>query len=386
MSFKFHTFNKKNKFSATNFLSKIKEKNDINLQLNINTIRTVQLTNSIEKNIQIKKDLLKNDLNEELSKIKNDNKDNNLNNFDYNSNFIKKYLTLMLIFNSYLPDETKIDNYQRSVNNIEFSNIISCFQLLMKHLFELKEYNEIDNKLLDNKLSLLKKEADLVNNNDIIINNNNKINKLENKKLKLQLFLKKNGKDTSTKITKFYVCDVCPYPYKKFYSYRELHKHYVNNHINPYLSLNNNFTIINQGFDKLFFDNKMNELADDVIDTFKNVNTKKNIKSEDNFNEKKNKLNFIIKDGTNINIRRRNKRYETVGPTTYRSNYFLRNFNSNSYSKENEIKKEIIRKRIEYIKKKQKDFEINFQNQIKTFLEEFKNEITKLKNTQIEEK
>ena len=51
----------------------------------------------------------------------------------------------MLIFNSYLPDENKIDTFQRSINNLEFANIISCFQLLMKYLFELKESNKIEN-------------------------------------------------------------------------------------------------------------------------------------------------------------------------------------------------------------------------------------------------
>ena len=49
MSFKFHIFNKNNTFSANTFLSTLKEKNNIiNQQLNLNTIRTNQLTNNIE--------------------------------------------------------------------------------------------------------------------------------------------------------------------------------------------------------------------------------------------------------------------------------------------------------------------------------------------------
>ena len=38
-----------------------------------------------------------------------------------------------------------------------------------------------------------------------------------------------------------------------------------------------------------------------------------------------------------------------------------------------------MRKRIEIIENKQKNFENNFKNQINVFLEEFKNEILKLK-------
>ena len=385
MSFKFHKFNKNNTFSANTFLSTLKEKNNIiNQQLNLNTIRTIQLTNNIEQNINIKKELLKRDLSEEIS-IKNNNKDNTINNNEYISNFINQYLPSMLLFNSYLPDETKIDSYNRSVNNIEFSNIISCFQLLMKFLFELKENNHIQNNIWEKRLSYLKDKENLLNNKDIIIKNDNIINKLQNKKIKLELFLKKNGKEIDIKTNKLYICDACPYPYKKFYSYRELHMHYVKNHINPYLCLNNDFSIVNQGFDKYYFDNKMNELADEVVDIFKKTNDKNNAKSQENFKEKDN-LNLIFKDRANLNITRRNKRYETVGPNTFNSKIFFRNINFNTYSKENEKKKEIIRKRIEMLKSNQEKFENNFKEQIQTFLDEFKNEIIKLKNNQIEQK
>jgi hypothetical protein len=56
MSFRFHTFNR-NKFSATNFLSKIKDKYDVQ-ELNLNTIRSIQLTNDIEDNKKIKNNIL----------------------------------------------------------------------------------------------------------------------------------------------------------------------------------------------------------------------------------------------------------------------------------------------------------------------------------------
>ena len=142
---------------------------------------------------------------------------------------------------------------------------------------------------------------------------------------------------------------------------------------------------MNQGFDKYYFDNKMNELADEVVDIFKKTNDKNNAKSQENFKEKDN-LNLIFKDRANLNITRRNKRYETVGPNTFNSKIFFRNINFNTYSKENEKKKEIVRKRIEILKNNQEKFENNFKEQIQTFLDEFKNEIIKLKTNQIEQK
>ena len=65
---------------------------------------------------------------------------------------------------------------------------------------------------------------------------------------------------------------------------------------------------------------------------------------------------------------------------------YFQNINFNIYSKENEIRKEIIRKRIEILKSNQEKFENNFKEQIQTFLDEFKNEIIKLKTNQIEQK
>ena len=66
MSFKFHTFNKK-PFSATNFISKVKEQNYQTNNFNINNFRSIKLTNNIEHNKQIKKLLLERDLEDELS-------------------------------------------------------------------------------------------------------------------------------------------------------------------------------------------------------------------------------------------------------------------------------------------------------------------------------
>lgn len=360
MSFRFHNFKQK-PFSATNFLSKIKEKNLKEFkELNINTIRSIQLTNNLEHNKHIKKELLQTNLEEELLKSQNNDKDNNLKN---NLNIIKEYLPLMLAFNSYMPDETKILSDKRSLNDIEFSNIISCFQLLLKFIFESKENYEIINNLKEKKLSLLKEDLNLLNNNDIILQNNDIINKLENKKIKLQIFLKKNGIIPEIKKNKLYICNVCPYPYKKFYSYRDFHKHYVKNHINPYLSLNNVYSILNKGFDKLYFDNKINELTDEVTHIFRET------KSDNNINN----YNFFHKD-SNIYGSRRNKRYETVGPNNNNISMELKNINKKSFSNDKKI-----RERLKNLEKNQKDFENNFKNQINLFLEEFKNEILNIK-------
>lgn len=383
-SFKFHTFNK-NKFSATNFLSKV-DKNTINQEINLNTIRAIQLTNNVDNNLKIKRKLLEKNLEEELS-TKNNNNDNNnnnnndKNNIDINSNYIKKILLQMLTFNSYLPNEEIINTLKRSKNDLEFSNIISCFQLLMKYLFELKENINNQNDLLEKKISVLKGEENLLNDNINI--NKDKISKLEKRKIQLQSFLKSNGKEINTKKNKLYVCNVCPFPYKKFYEYRDFHRHYVKKHINPYLCIGNDYTIINKGFDKDYFDQKMNEITEDVEDMFRKAKSTKKIRVDNDFKEMKNNINFILRDKKYKGIRR-NKRYETVRPNT---NTSLHLNNTNTFrNNSNEIKNEFIRKRIEFIKYNQNHFELNFQNQIESFLKDFKNEINKLRQNQFNQK
>ena len=370
MSFKFHTFSQR-KFSARDFLSKFKENNIQNDNFNEISIRSVQLTNDIEKNKKIKKILVEKNLEEELSSSNKTNNDiTNKKNNENKSNDIKEILNLMLIFNCYLPDEIKIDNYDRSKNDIEFSNIISCFQLIIKFLFELKENSEAQNNLME-KTILLNKEEVLSKNKEINQKNNQEINRLENKKMKLQMFLKKYGKgeDLESKRMRFYVCDVCPYPYQYFYSYKEFHKHYVKNHINPSLSLSNEYTILNQGFDKSYFDNKINELSEDVTQAFK----------ETKMGDNKNKINFLKNDKSNnrITVNRRNKRYDTFT----KNNNIGMNINNNS-NDNTEIRKEIIKKRLQSIENNQKNFEKNFKFQINSFLEEIKKEILNIKKNQ----
>jgi len=363
MSFRFHSFNKnKNKFSARSFLSNLRDKNIRykNKEINLNTIRSIQSTNNIEFNKKIKKKILELNLEEEFSQ-----KENN------NQNLIKDILPSMLTFNSYLPDENRIDNNERTINDVECSNIISSFQLLIKYLYEKEENIKLDNKLLEENLKKLKDLENLLNNNDIVPKNDEKIKKLMNKKIKLQILLKKNGKDIGLKTTpKFYICDVCPFPYRKFYSYEELHKHYVKNHINPYLALKSNYTVKNQGFDKFYFDKKMENLEEEVVDIFKNARSQEKPKKE---NESKQTKTFLSID--NKIYGRRNKRYGTAGPNLFNSNISLK------ISKENENEKmnEYVKKRIENFKLSQQKFEMDFQNQMEAFMKEFKEELLKIK-------
>ena len=362
MSFKFHTFTQK-KFSAKDFLSKVKENNSQKEQFN-NNIRSIQLTNDIEYNKTIKKKLLEKNLEDDLSSIKKNNDDEDKKIVESESKDIKEIVLLMLSFNCYLSDEEKIDNYERSKNDLEFSNIISCFQLIIKFLYELKENNESQNNLMEKTLSydydklLLKK-------NETIHKKNEEINRLENKKIKLQTFLNKYGNEKDIKPKKrFYVCDVCPFPYQQFYSYREFHKHYVKNHINPYLVLNNDYTILNKDFDKLYFDNKLNELTEDVTRFVKEATIKDN----------KNKFHFLKDDMGS----QKNK----INDNFLQSNNKGKNLNNNSIDF-NEKRKEMIKKRIEYIENNQKNFENNFRIQINSFLEEIKKEISKIKSNQL---
>lgn len=366
MSFRFHSFNKnKNKFSATNFLSNIREKNITykNKELNLNTIRSIQSTNNIGFNKRIKKKILELNLEEDLSKKD----DNNI------QNLIQNILPSMLTFNCYLPDENKINNNERTINDIECSNIISCFQLLIKYLFQEEEKEKFENKLLEGELSKLKDLENLLNNKEIIPKNDEKIKKLMNKKIKLQLLLKKKGNNVGLKTTpKLYICDVCHFPFKKFYSYQELHKHYVKYHINPYLSLKSEYRIINKGFDKFYFDNKMENLEEEVTNIFKNVRSHDKAKKE---NESKEKKTFLSIDNKIYGIRR-NRRYETVGPNMNKNSLSLK------ISKENEKMNEYVQKRIENFKLNQEKFEKELKNQIESFMKEFKDELLKIKQNQ----
>lgn len=351
MNFKFHKFNNK-KFSANEFLAKVKKNNIYDQEININTIRSIQLNHNAEENKKIKKELIKTNLLKEISL----NKDN--------PDVIKKNLSLMLSFNSYLKKK-KINDKDDNCYIKTFPNLISCFQLLMKYFYEIKENQENQIALEEKKINELKDEKNTLS--KIELQNKDKIGELENKIMNLKLFLIQNNVKLKDKRNKLYICDVCPFPYEKFYSYREFHKHYVSNHVNPYLSINQDYSIISQGFDKNYYDNKIDEFTQEVYDIFR--------KSQ---NQNNNKEDSIGKNNI-FNRGRRNQRYETVGPL---NSIYLSKYNPYLFNRDSNDKKKEIRDRIANLKEDQKIFENNFKSQMEHFLEEFKNELFKLKLNQ----
>ena len=350
MSFKFHYFSigkqYKTPFSARNLISTMKllsnrNTNDYNNneELNINTIRSFQLTHNIDSNKKIKNTILSKNLEKEI-----------------NSKNLKEILPLMLTYNNYLPDDTKIENEKKNNNDIECSNLISCFQLLIKYLYEKKEEEEKMNNIFEQKISALKNETDLKKCDELIQKNNQTINKLREKKIKLRAFLLNNGKELPSENSKqLYICNLCPRDINKSNSYRAFHQHYVKYHINPYSFYNTNYNMninmySNIPLDQNYFDTKVNEVLEQVKTTL--------IKSK---SQKKNELG---------------KKFKTLD---YGSDTGMlksaRQVKINGFDKK---KFELIKERIENIEKNQKEFENEFKLKVDNFLNELKQEIEKI--------
>ena len=347
MSFRFHYFSHRKgyqrPFSARNFLSSMNKKykdNNNYQELNINTIRSMQLSHDINKNKKIKEIILSKNLENEI-----------------NSNNLKEILPLMLTYNNFLPDDTKIENEKINENDIECSNIISCFQLLIKFLYEKYDENEKFNEVLENKISALKQEKNSEEYNKLIQKNSEKINELQRKKILLKAFLQNNGKKLPIEYTKkLYICDICSDGLNQFNSYRAFHKHYVKNHINPYsfynygnnIDYNNEF---NTQLDSKYFDTKMDDVLQKVMTEMK-------------------KTNKIINENEN-------NKYKTRDLDSGSEK-----LKSNGKQKKNNLQKmkfSNIRERIEKIQNSQKEFENQFNMNVDNFLKELKNEIEKLK-------
>jgi len=341
MSFRFRYFSNSARyqrpFSARKLLSTMRlqsnENSNTYRNLNINTVRSMQLSQDINSNQKIKKAILSKNLEDELNPV-------NLN----------EILTLMLTYNNYLPDDIKIENEKMNDNDIECSNIISCFQLLIKFLFEKKAENENYNNYLDNNISSLKQETNLSQFNEIIQKNSDKINQLQQKKLKLKAILINNGKKLPPELTKkLYICDICPNDNNKFESYRAFHIHYVQNHINPYsfynsgININKNFGYNNE-FENNYIENKMNNIYQNAINKMRK--SQSHIKENNKGIEKSD----ILKNG--------------------------------KINKNNEIKRikyNKIMERIERMENNRKEFENMFKINVDNFLNDLKNEIVKLK-------
>ena len=109
MSFRFHYFNNKltykRPFSARKLIStmNLRYANNNNYNnLNINTVRSLQLSHDINSNMKIKKFILSKNLEKEL-----------------NSKNLNEILQQMLIYNNYLPDDIKIEDEKMIDNDIE---------------------------------------------------------------------------------------------------------------------------------------------------------------------------------------------------------------------------------------------------------------------------
>lgn len=331
-------------FSARKLISTMRSNYNDNYlnnynDLNINTVRSLQLSHDIKSNAGIKKMILSKNLEKEI-----------------NPNNLKEILPLMLTYNNYLPDNLKIENEKKNDNDIECSNIISCFQLLIKYLYEKKEENENFNKIMEQKISSLKQESDLSNYNEIIQKNSQKLDQLQQKKIKLRAFLKNNGKILPSEETKkLYICNVCPEERNKFNTYRAFHRHYVNHHINPYLFYNSDNNMnINMGLmndlDKNYFETKIDNMSEQIKTTLKSK---------------------IQKKGNEINLRPEHFGLEKSG--TLKS---ARQYKGNEINRK---KFDLIKERIERLQNNQKQFEKMFKVNVDNFLNEFKNEIEKLK-------
>jgi len=345
MSFRFHYFNNKltykRPFSARKLIStmNLRYANNNNYNnLNINTVRSLQLSHDINSNMKIKKFILSKNLEKEL-----------------NSKNLNEILQQMLIYNNYLPDDIKIENEKMIDNDIECSNIISCFQLLIKFLFEKKTENEKYNNVLEQKINSLKEESSISKLNEKIDKNEQKINQLERKKYKLKTFLKNNGlKFPSENNKKLYICNICPEEINKFDNYRSFHQHYVKTHINPFLFSNkdNKSNInneLNYEFDKKYFDNKIDDFLEEMKITLKaksqQMIKKKHYKEED------------IEVNNNM-------------------------LKSQKIAEKNDISKkkyDLIKERMEKLENNRREFEKKFKINVDNFLKEFKNEIEKLK-------
>ena len=346
MSFRFRYFSNSARyqrpFSARKLLSTMRlqsnENSNTYRNLNINTVRSMQLSQDINDNQKIKNAILSKNLENEINPV-------NLN----------EILTLMLTYNNYLPDDIKIENEKMNDNDIECSNIISCFQLLIKFLFEKKAENENYNNYLDNNISSLKQETNLSQYNEIIQKNSDKINQLEQKKLKLKSILLNNGKKLPPEMTKkLYICDICPNDNNKFESYRAFHRHYVQNHINPYSfynsgnNINKNIEYKND-FENKYIENKMNNIFQNAMDKMRKSQSQKK---------------SIFENEKNKGIEKSN---------------ILKNA---KLAKNNEIKKikyNKIMERIERMENNRKEFEKMFKINVDNFLNDLKNEIVKLK-------
>ena len=184
---------------------------------------------------------------------------------------------------------TNFDNYGEDV-----SYLISNFQKILKYLNDIQLGLNEKNNQLEKIIEIKDKKLNLIKENNLKIEQlQNQINKTTQIEMKYKLLLKKNNQKLPGYIDdkkKLYVCDVCKN--KKFYNYELFHKHYVKCHIDPNLDNGVNIAFMNNTFNKIYFDNQINELSKELNLMISKSNENEN---EDNLNEN----NFLEESNQN---------------------------------------------------------------------------------------
>ena len=217
----------------------------------------------------------KNDFLNEILKI-------NFKNEIENNNIEKIQPFLFNMINNYFGD------YEE-----DFPYLVSHFQKILRYLYDIQLGLVDKNNQLEKIIEEKDKKLNLIKDNQIRINKlQEQINKTTQIEMKYKLLLKNNNKKIPGSIdenTKFYVCDVCKN--KKFNNYELFHKHYVKCHIDPNLDNGVNIAMMNNTFNKVYFDNQINELTNELNLTLSKMNDNKN----EDINENKN-VDFLNKN------------------------------------------------------------------------------------------
>lgn len=385
MKFKFHKFDGYHGFSARSFLDSIKEKHMKENYNNINT-NAFQLAKDEKLNEEIKAKIISEDLEQAIQ----------LQNFD---DIMYKFLPLMLSYNSYYEKQEKeinenkdnkndeennknpiLQNKEKNDNLIEYSNIISTFQQLLKNLYDIEKSSEKTNKYLNETLTKLKEpEKKIEKYKQKITEKKEVIEEIKKKETKLKIFLKKNGVVTKGR-PNVYFCDVCPY--QKFSCYQDLHNHYVKKHIDPNLDIGTDYTLIREVFDSVYFDKKIDDISEEIMKSFIDSKQKKKKVIDKDFEEKKKAIGALMNTARTEKNMPKLRRVRTIkeSETNFQKN--MNNYEKNTINNKNnnEEVNDLINQRIQKIKNEEENYKKFFQNQMNSFMEELKNQLDEIKN------
>ena len=168
------------------------------------------------------------------------------------------------------------------------------FKKILRYLYDIQLGLVDKNNQTEKIVEQNDKKFNIINENKLRIDKlQEQINKTTQIEMKYKLLLKNNGKKIPGSINenkKLYVCDVCKN--KKFNNYESFHKHYVKCHIDPNLDNGVNIAFMNNTFNKIYFDNQINELSKELNLMISKSNENEN---EDNLNEN----NFLEESNQN---------------------------------------------------------------------------------------